>query len=212
MLKIVSVLLLTAGIFMFSCSKDSPTEPEKSFFDIQGDNGFVGKVSETNAFIALVIASDEGIVYVCNGEEEIAEWFRGHLNDPQNVTLANSAGAEITAQFKGDSFEGNVTLRDKRRLSFTAAPNKDKDAGIYRVYGEQAEQDEIVAGWILDSDGDERGSLRIRSIFSKNNARFRDISDGTSKTVMIGQKSFPFRSFRLQRAGADSVSIVAPNN
>ena len=214
MFKIAPALLFIATIFMFSCGTDSPTkttDPEKVFFDIQGDNGFVGPVENTDAFIALLIAGDEGIVYVCNGDEEIAEWFRGAIDDPTNINLTNGANAQVSAQFNNDSYKGTVTLQDDRSLTFMAAPNLDKDSGIYRVYGEEAEKAEIVAGWILNSDGDQRGSLRIGNAFRKT-VRIGNVSDGTSNTVVISERSFPVRSFRLQRSKADSVFIIAPNN
>ena len=75
--KIGFVILLLISFLFFSCNENTPTEPEPTLFDIQGEQGFVGSVNGTNAFIALLIAETEGIVYVCNGEEEISEWFRG---------------------------------------------------------------------------------------------------------------------------------------
>jgi len=198
-------------VTIFSCSQKSSTEPEPDFFDVQGTNGFVGMVDDTDAFIALLVASDEGIVYVCNGDEEIAEWFRGTVTDPKSINLTNSAGAQIGAQFKGNSFQGTITLRNDHSLTFQATPNTDKDSGIYRVYGEEAEQDEIEAGWILDSEGDQRGSLRIGNSFQRT-VRLGNASDGTSNTVFISERAFPVRSFQVQRSTADSVSIVAPNN
>ena len=86
------VLLVFFSLLAFSRGNKTHSEYEATIFDVQGVNGFVGTVNETNAFIAPLVAESEGTVYVCNGEEEIAEWFRGDLNDPQNVNLAHSAG------------------------------------------------------------------------------------------------------------------------
>ena len=208
-IKIGSAMVLLIGLFAFSCEKDSPTKPKPTFFEIQGEKGFVGTVEGTNAFISLLIAKDEGIVYVCNGDEEIAEWFRGELNDPKIVNLANSAGAHITAQFEEKSFEGNVTLRNNNTFSFSAVSNTAENAGIYRVYGEEAKQDEIEAGWILNSDGDERGSLRIRSSFRKNGPRIKDVLSGFTNTALISGNSYPVWSFSVITT-LDSVSIFAP--
>ena len=104
------VILLLITFFASSCSKKTPSEPEATVFDVQGENGFVGTVNGTNAFISLLVAEDEAIVYVCNGDEEISEWFRGEIVDPADISLTNSKGAKVTAKFKGKSLEGGVTL------------------------------------------------------------------------------------------------------
>jgi hypothetical protein len=209
MIKIGSVMVVLISFFVLSCEKDSPTKPKPTFFETQGEKGFVGTVDGTDAFISLLISSDEGIVYVCNGDEEIAEWFRGELKDPKNVNLANGSGAEIIAQFNGKSFDGNVTLRNDNTFSFSAIPNTAEDAGIYRVYGTEAKQDEIEAGWILNSDGDERGSLRIGTSFRKNGPRIKDVLSGTTNTALISGRSYPVWSFSVVTT-LDSVSIFAP--
>lgn len=211
MLRILPVILFVTAAFMFSCSEDSPTEPEKSFFEIQGPNGFVGQVNDTDAFIALVVANAEGIVYVCNGDEEIAEWIKGDLSDPKSVNLTNGAGANVSAQLKGEAFEGTITLSDDRTFSFTATPNRNQNSGIFRVYGKEAADAGIVAGWVLNADGEQRGSLRIRNSF-RQTVRLGTISDGTSNTVVISERAFPVQTFQVPTAAADSVSIVAPNN
>ncbi|MCW8848897.1 MAG: hypothetical protein OQJ81_02880, partial [Melioribacteraceae bacterium] len=74
--KIKLLAIIFMSIIIISCSEDSTTEPEESIFDVQGENGFVGTVEGTNAYIAFLVAEEEAIVYVCNGDEEIAEWFR----------------------------------------------------------------------------------------------------------------------------------------
>ena len=157
--KISVVILLFHSFLIFSCSEKTLSESEtKTIFDIQGENGFAGTVNGTDAFIALLIAGDEAIVYVCNGDEEISEWFRGAISDPTEISLTNSKGVHISAKFKGNSFEGDVMLGSDSTHLFTATPNSVEDAGIYRVYGDQATQDEVEAGWILNSEGDDRGA------------------------------------------------------
>jgi hypothetical protein len=195
--KIGLVILLFISFFVFSCNENTPLEPETTFFDIQGENGFVGTVDGTNAFIALLVGGDEAIVYVCNGDEEIFEWFEGAINDPTNISLTNSDGAQISGKFAGSSFEGEVTLRNNITFSFIATPSKGEGSGIHRVYGDQAAQDSLEAGWILNSEGDERGAFRIRSVF-RPVSRLRDINDGTSKTFSFGGFSFPVERFFLR--------------
>ena len=159
MRKIKLFALIFISIIIISCSEDSTTEPEVNVFEVQGENGFVGTVDGTNAFIALLIAKDEAIVYVCNGEEEIAEWFKGNISDPENISLINSSGAQVTGKFEGSSFSGSVVLRNSSTHSFTASTNTGTETGVFRVYGDEATQEGIDAGWILNSSGEERGSI-----------------------------------------------------
>ena len=204
------IYFLFLFFLVLSCS--SSTEPKETLFDIQGENGFVGTVNGTNAFIALLVADDESIVYVCNGDDEdIAEWFRGVIVDPTDISLTNSAGAQISGQYSGSSFAGNVTLRDSSTFSFTAIPNRGSETGIFRVYGDLAAQDEVVAGWIVNAANEERGSVRVQGK-KKKPIRIGDIKDGTSNTVFVAEKSYPFFRFFLQRSSTGSFSIVAPNN
>ena len=194
--KIRSVILLLISFLVFSCSEETPLEPEPTFFDIQGENGFVGTVNGTDAFIAILVASDEAIAYVCNGDEEIHEWFWGEINDPTNISLTNSNGALISGQFSGSSFAGNVTLRNMDTYSFKATPNTEIETGLFRVYGDLATKLEVSAGWILSSASEERGSFKIQSVFQAT-PKMPKINDGTSNTILIGENSFQFGAFRL---------------
>jgi hypothetical protein len=210
--KISVLILLFYSFLIFSCSEKTLSEPEtKTIFDIQGENGFAGTVDGTDAFIALLVADDEAIVYVCNGDEEISEWFRGAISDPTEISLTTSKGIRISAKFKGNSFEGDVMLGSDSTHLFTATPNSAEHAGIYRVYGDEATRDEVEAGWILNSEGDDRGALIVRSTFRKA-PRIGDITDGTSNTLVVAEKSYPVFRFFLQRSSTGSFSIVAPNN
>ena len=215
--KIGLVILLFISFFVFSCNENTPLEPETTFFDIQGENGFVGTVNGTNAFIALLVAGDEAIVYVCNGEEEISEWFRGAINDPTNFSLTNSNGSEISAKFRGVSFEGEVTLRNDSTYSFISTTSNAENAGIIGVVGEEAIQDEVEGGWILNSEGEERGAFTIRSVFRTPPPRpkIRDIIDGTSNTILFGEIRYTIRFFflalKLKRSASGSNPIIEKN-
>ena len=214
MRKIKLLVIIFISIIIISCSEDSTTEPEATIFDTQSESGFVCTVDETNAFIALLVAEKEAIVYVCNGEEEIAEWFRGNIGDPENINLTNTDGAQISGKFEGSTFTGSVVLRNSSTHSFTASPNTGSETGIFRVYGDLAVQEEVEAGWILNSSGQERGSFKLQSVFKTTPKKptFGGIGDGTSNTVLFNSNSFSFGRFFLQRTSSGSFSIVAPNN
>jgi hypothetical protein len=187
------------SFFVFSCS--SSTEPEETFFDVQGKNGFVGTVDGTNAFIALLIANEEAIVYVCNGEEEISEWFSGNITDPEDISLTNSNGAQVVGKFIGGSFTGSVLFSDASTHSFTATPNTGTETGIFRVYGDLATQEGIVAGWILNAMSQERGSFRFNSVFQSTPQKPK-----TSNTFFFNNNAFPIQRFFIFHP--ESVSVV----
>ena len=157
-IKLISFLFIS--LVFISCGEDSSTEPEPTIFEIQEKNGFVGKVNGTDAFIALLIRENEGIVYACNGDEKIYEWFRGSINESNKISLDNDDGAQVSAEFINNSFVGELTLRSGNLHSFTATPNKLDSAGIYHLSGDIAKQNEIEGGWIVNSDGEERGAFQ----------------------------------------------------
>lgn len=205
--KRTSVILLVFSLFIFSCSGNSPTEAEETIFDVQGESGFVGTVTGTNAFIAVLVADDEAIVYVCNGDDEdISEWFKGPIIDPTTFSLANTDGAQISGKFDGSSFTGIVTFTNARTHSFTASPNSGSETkvGVFRVHGDTAIQDEVEAGWIVNAAGEERGSLRVKGK-KKKPICFSCINDGSSNTLLIGEKSYPVLRWFLRRSGSFSV-------
>lgn len=191
------------------CNKE---EPEETLFDIQGENGFVGIVEGTNLFIGLLIADEEAIVYVCNGDELISEWFMGAIDNPTHIQLTNSDGAKISAKFEARVFSGQITLRNSTTpSSFTAIPNTAEDAGIYIVSGKEAIDDEIGAAWILNSEGEERGMLKLKSEFQKTPALpIRDIKDGTSHSMMIGEKSYKIGVLYVRHSAARGAVILLP--
>jgi hypothetical protein len=202
--KIKLMFALFVSFLAIACSENTPTEPEPTVFEVQGESGFVGTVDGTNAFIALLIAKDEAIVYVCNGEEEISEWFSSSISDPTNISLTNSSGAKITGQFSERSFSGNVTLRNNNIQTFKASPNTGTETGVFRVHGELATQEEVDAGWILNSASEERGSFKSKSLFQATPKKPK-IIDGTSNTLLFNGKSFSIERFFLIRSGSFSV-------
>ncbi len=182
------------------------------FFDIQGENGFAGKVDGTNLFIGLLIAQNEVIVYVCNGNELISEWFKETIDNPSMIRLTNSEGAKISAIFESNAFSGQVTLRNSTTpYSFTAIPNVAADAGLYIVSGQEAIDDEIGAVWILNSEGEERGTLKIKSVFQKTPALpIRDIKDGTSNTLIINEKPYKIGALYVRYDASKKAVILLP--
>ena len=185
-----------------SCEKTSP-EQEETFFDLQGENGFVGTVDGTNAFVSILLGEEKGIAYVCNGDEAFSEWFSGPISDVKEIRFTNREGAKIAASLIGNSFKGELFLSDGRSFSFNATVNNDVHGGIYKVIDEKAVKAEIEASWIVRSEEDQRGSITFQSrqlpniTLSKIN--FGDILDGTSNTVSIKGASFSIFRYKVKK-------------
>jgi len=210
LVKLVAPLFFI--LFAIGCSDDPVEDPKNILFEIQGENGFVGTVDGTDAFISLLVADKEALVYVCNGEEEIYEWFRGNITDPENISLKNGYGSQVVGKFVGQSFTGNVILTNGNSHSFTAIPNSGSKTGIFQVYGDLAAQEGIVAGWILNAKSEERGSFRLNSVFQSTpkKPKLKPVSDGTSNTISFKSMSFPIRRFSFSWH-PDSVSVIQVN-
>lgn len=163
MVRFTLFILILIGI-LISCSNESPTESTKDFFDIQGENGFVGAVEGTNAFVAILAGEAVAVAYVCNGDEKISEWFKGDVVQSTTIDMTNADGANLSARFSKDSFTGTVTLSSGATHSFRATPGTGH-AGVYRVMSDDAVSDQVDAGWVLLSSGEERGALQVQSTF-----------------------------------------------
>lgn len=191
--KLILSILTGLTIFLLISCEDKTSEID--IFEIQGEKGFAGNVIGINAYVGLLIADDEAIVYFCNGDIEISEWLRGPINNPYSFDLRNSSGTDVLVHFKDNLIEGSVTFSDGNTFSFSARPLWEEGAGIYRVVGDMAKEDQIEAGWILNSEEDQRGSFTIRSIFQ--NTPNLSTTDN-SNFVQLDKKSYPVNVFLIK--------------
>jgi hypothetical protein len=119
----------------------------------------VGEVEGGEAFVAIVTGEDgEVTAYVCDGEEgEMAgtgDWFTGEL-DGAELSLQAESGATLDAELTDDGATGTYTSADGTEQALTAAP-AEGEAGLYR-----GEEGDVVAGFIVANDGDDRGGMGI---------------------------------------------------
>lgn len=198
LVNLIAPLLIC--LISVSCNQDDPSGSGKKVFEIQGENGFVGTVDGTNAFIAILVANEEAVVYVCNGDEGINEWFEGGITDPENISLQNSTGATVAGNFAASQFTGTVVLTDGSSHLFTAGANAGSNAGISQVYGDLAKQEGVYAGWIVDAENKERGSFRLNFVFQATPTR------PSTNTFLFRNNSFPIRRFFTYHP--DSISVV----
>jgi hypothetical protein len=178
-----------------------PTSPASS--EPAGpDRGHVGRVSGTDAFIAVVAGGGEAVVYVCDGDAGIAEWFAGPVADEGSFDLTNDGGAGVRAAVVDDRYEGEVTFAngDQRPFSAVAA---EEGAGLYRVMGSEAEAAGVDAGWIVDNDGEQRGSMRVQGVA-------HEAGSLPGEAVVVAGTSLPVMVFLVPRTPATPPGVPIP--
>jgi hypothetical protein len=146
------------------------------------------------------------VAYVCNGDEQISEWFNEDIIDPTELNLKNGNGTQITAHFRENSFHGEVALSNGIKYSFLAMPSTEESSGMYRVMGEEAETNQVEAGWIVNSAGQEKGALRI-------NFTFKQTLVLPQTNAIINNTSYPVFRFLIKEPTppAPFVPIPYPN-
>lgn len=158
---------LGVGFILMGCSgndDDVAAEAEEKAAERDGASlGFVGTVDDTNAFVSVVVAdsdteSDEAIVYVCDGDSELREWFQGPVDDPTSFALTNDAGAAVTVELVDGTFSGRFTDATGSVRGFHTV-EATGEAGIYRIDDPEAAAEDVWAGWVVDNDGNERGAF-----------------------------------------------------
>lgn len=147
---------LALAVVVAACG-DSDSTPTD---DAVAAQGWVGHVEGTDAFVAIVAGDGEVVAYVCDGDDDIAEWFTGEADSDEAFSLVASSGAVITAEADDGGWAGSITLSGATHAFEAEAA--DGDAGLYRVRSPEAQSDGVEAGWVVDNAGDLRGSMRVR--------------------------------------------------
>jgi hypothetical protein len=98
---------------------------------------FVGEVSGTEAFVAVVAApapggEDSGVeIYLSDGRG-LSEWFSGPISDSSFVATSDDGDAETEGQLSADSVTGTVELPSGETVRFEASPPSG-GAGLYEL-------------------------------------------------------------------------------
>lgn len=126
----------------------------------------VGRTSNADTFVGMVVNGDEVMAYVCDGKN-MSQWFTGKVQGDQ-ISLSAENGAKMTASVKKSTTTSEVqattgTFLDStgQSLSFTsnATDNLGK-AGLYRASGTSGES-KMTMGVIVLPDGNLRGVLQV---------------------------------------------------
>jgi hypothetical protein len=99
---------------------------------------FVGEISGTEAFVAVVAAPAEGgkdsgavQIYVSDGRG-LSEWFSGPISDSSFVAKSDDGDAETEGELSGDSVTGTLVLPGGESVEYEASPPSGA-AGLYEL-------------------------------------------------------------------------------
>jgi hypothetical protein len=158
----IGVWLVPAMLLLMpfaGCSgDDSPddAEAEKAVKAVETVSGsFVGKVSGTKAFVAVVAApaarkKDPRAVqvYVSDGRR-LGEWFSGSISDNSFVAKSYDGSTEAEGKLSGDSVTGTVELPDGKTVPYEAT----RPAGAAGLYDLTVSSDGELSGASADGLG-----------------------------------------------------------
>ncbi len=124
---------------------------------IAGHAGYVGTVSGTRAFVAVVERGSRVTAYVCDSRR-IAQWFEGTVSAGRS-RITSRGGYVLQVRFRHGAATGSLRFPGKRGAlhHFTAA-SAARPAGLWRG-SKTVDGTTFVGGWILLPDGRQRGEI-----------------------------------------------------
>jgi hypothetical protein len=166
---------------------------------------YVGAVTGTSAFLAVVDDGTRVLAYVCDGVPAdpvgtvptIQTWF----NAPSagGKVDASQGDARLQLTLTDTAMSGTVTLAGGRQLAVTGTPASG-DAGLYRAEAEGSGST-AVGGWILNAAGEQRGGV--------GGTGSRATLSGT-KTLTLSQPTFTLQGLataRIAKVGITPIPI-----
>jgi hypothetical protein len=144
---------------------------------------YTGKLSNSNAFIAIVTSGDQMVAYTCDSSS-LALWFRSSLSDTSYKTISEDQNARFTARVTQNTsnsssgysagysagnkpstqITGSIRLEDGSFHSFKATlttkntNSKTATAGLFRSEN-WLEGTNYTGGWVVLDNGEQRGSM-----------------------------------------------------
>jgi hypothetical protein len=148
------VSVVAAVLFSVACAASAGAGTAKPV-----TGSFVGRLSGTNAFVAVVAGKGRVVAYVCDSKR-LAVWLGGPLRNGRVDLRAH--GLRLGGRLTQSSAVGTVTLRAGRTLSFRAL-RADGRAGLYTAV-KSVRGVLYRAGWIVLPDGRQRGAVKQKNV------------------------------------------------
>jgi hypothetical protein len=158
----------------------APTKPKP----VSGT--FVGTVSGTDAYVAVVAAKTKGtgkravLAYVCDSQQ-LADWFTAKVTG-NHATLKARNGDRLTVDLAGGGASGILRLANGTRDRYSAAAGP-RPAGLYQAFTTTSGT-KYLGGWIALADGTQRGAIKTATTVVANPVV-------TSFTTSIGTLDVP---------------------
>jgi hypothetical protein len=137
-------------------------------------NTWVGKVADSDAFIAIMKEGTQHLIYLTDGKT-LSVWFEGNASGAVvgYFTFNNDEGGSIVNNPQGDGFSGIITLTGGQHLRYTVARARG-EAGLYR-----AKDATGTSNWIVLADGSLRGAKvapdgKIEALTVRGGAKWTD--------------------------------------
>ncbi|TDD68622.1 hypothetical protein E1262_15340 [Jiangella aurantiaca] len=138
--EVIAVVLLLMSLG--ACSGDDSPDGDKTGAAAEADDAvagtFVGEVSGTEAFVAVVAAPVEGEkgsgavqIYLSDGGG-LSEWFSGPISDGGFVAESDDGDAATEGTLTAGSVTGTVQLPDGTTVGYEATPPSGA-AGLYEL-------------------------------------------------------------------------------
>ncbi len=123
--------------------------------------GYVGTVSGTRAFVAVVERGSRVTAYVCDSGR-IAQWFEGTVSAGRSK-ITSRGGYVLQVTFGHGRATGSLRFPGKAGAlhHFTAASDA-RPAGLWRG-SKTVDGKTFVGGWIILPDGRQRGEILLGS-------------------------------------------------
>jgi hypothetical protein len=201
-----SLVALALGLSV-ACGSDSSDSAE----DTSGASPapvtrtYVGSAQGTASLVAVVVDGTRVLAYICDGmpgdpvgtPPTIQTWFNA-TSDGKTVNVSQPGG-QLQLRLTGTDMTGTVSNADGRPLAVTGRAVT-SDAGLYRAEA-AGSGGKAVAGWILASDGQQRGGVGGDGTFSK--------ASGT-KALILTQPTFSLQGLataRIAKVGITPIPI-----
>src|SRR4051794_2686632 len=142
------VVLACVGLFAAGCGGGGGQGPSEE------TGTYVGKVSGTKAYAAVVAGSGTSVGFVTNSRVGVGEPFGG-MRRGDRIRLKSKKGPRLDVKLTEDGATGTLAVRGKKyRVPLEAAG---RHAGLYRSAGTLGGRP-VWAVWIVLNDGRQKGT------------------------------------------------------
>lgn len=132
-----------------------------------GRGSFVGRLDQSETFVAIVVTGTDVMAYVCDGNN-LARWFKG-TRQGSTIDLRAEGGERLTANLGPAPSNGSLrqsagtfTAANGQALRFNSMATTGLDkAGLYRGTS-QVDGGDVVLGVIVLPNGEFRGAFWIQ--------------------------------------------------